>query len=108
MWEQTALSQLPVAEREELVRKLSLEKITRTTVTDRKELLRILDEAQKAGCVVLHGEVIAELDAIAMPVKINDDVHTIAIAGPSSRMSRNMAKYRKHLTAACRDLTDPE
>jgi DNA-binding IclR family transcriptional regulator len=102
------LSQLPVEERQDLVRKISLEKITKSTVTDRKVLLRILEDTQKAGYVVLHGEVIAELDAIAMPVKINGDTHTIAIAGPTSRMSRNMAKYKKHLTAACRDLMDPE
>ncbi len=100
------LSQLPIGERQELVGKISLEKITKSTVTDKKVLLRILEEAQKVGYVTLHGEVIAELDAIAMPVKINGEIHTIAIAGPTSRMTRNMAKYRKHLTAACRDLMD--
>jgi IclR family acetate operon transcriptional repressor len=102
------LSQMPIEERQELVRKISLEKLTRTTVTDRKILLRILDEAQKAGYVVLHGEVIAELDAIAMPVKINGDIHTIVLAGPSSRMTRNMAKYKKHLMAACQNLMESD
>jgi DNA-binding IclR family transcriptional regulator len=101
------LSQLPLEERQDLVRKISLEKITGSTITDRKVLLRILEDAQKTEYVILHGEVIAELDAIAMPVKINGEIHTIAIAGPSSRMNRNMGKYQKHLTAACRNLMDP-
>jgi IclR family transcriptional regulator, acetate operon repressor len=100
------LSQLPREEREELVKKTALEKLTKSTVTDRRMLLRMLDEAQRAGCVILRGEVIADLDAIAMPVKINGEIHTIAIAGPPSRMIKNMPKHKKHLAAACRSLVE--
>ena len=101
------LSQLPVQEREEIVNRMSLEKITRSTITDRKQLLRILDQAEKTGHVVLHGEVIAELDAIAMAVKINGELHAIVIAGLASRVRRNLTKYKKQLAACCRALAEP-
>lgn len=95
------LSQLPASEREEVVRKARLEKLTKSTITDRTVLLRVLDEAQKTGHVVLHGEVIADLDAIAMPVKINGEVHSIVIAGPSARVRENMGAYLRHIAVAC-------
>jgi DNA-binding IclR family transcriptional regulator len=100
------LSQLPANEREQIVREAPLDKWTKSTITDRKILLRLLDDAQKAGYVLLRGEVIADLDAIAMPVKINNEVHSIVIAGPSARMRKNLAAHRRHLAAACAALGD--
>jgi len=102
------VSQMPREEREKLANELPLPKVTPTSVTNRATLMRILDEAESKGYTTINSDLFPDLAAIAKAVAINGTTHSICIAGPSSRIEKNMAKYRSLLFKACRAITEAD
>jgi IclR family transcriptional regulator, pca regulon regulatory protein len=83
------LANLPEREQRELIAQMTLTKRARNTITSKKALRDELDEIQEAGFAVDDQELVANVYAIAAPVR-NDTHETIAavgLAAPSTIIS---------------------
>lgn len=95
------LTRLEPERRRKLVEKLPLEARTAATITDRAALLDELDEAAAAGFTTTRGENVADVMAIAMPLRLDGSDYAIAVAGPMPRMQVQAADHRRHLAEIC-------
>jgi len=82
------LGDMPEKDRTKLLDRLSLRQITPNTVTDANELKRDLDACRATGVYVTRGENVADVMAMAVPLRISGDLFGIALAGPIERMTR--------------------
>ncbi len=92
------------AEREALVARLPLEARTPNSITDPAALLSNLEECERRGFTETRGENVADVMAIAMPVRLGGDVYAIAVAGPMHRMLANVDRHRGQLAGTCSEL----
>jgi DNA-binding IclR family transcriptional regulator len=95
----SAIGKLTLGEMEEDVRRETIDRLTLTKVTDftlveRDALWANLEEGRKAGLYVTRGESVAEVMAMAAPVRITGSVFGLALAGPIDRMTRNADRMR--------------
>ena len=83
------LANLPVREQRELIAQMTLTKRARNTITSKKALRDELDEIQEAGFAVDDQELVANVYAIAAPVRndAHETIAAIALAAPSSIIS---------------------
>jgi len=100
------LGALEPAERAELVKRLPLERVTDATITDRSTLLADLDRGRKQGYFVTAGENVADVMAVAAPMRLGSEVYGIAVAGPMHRMERAPTDQASALAAACATITN--
>lgn len=73
-------------ERERLVKTLTLDRVTDATVTSAAALLDEIDVASERGYTQTVGENVADVAAVACPMRIDGVPYGIAIAGPSARI----------------------
>ena len=90
------LASLAEPERRALVARLSLDRMTRNTVTRRPALLKELALSVQRGWFVNRGEHVEDVMAIALPVRVNGEFCAIGVAGPIQRLE---AAFDKHLKA---------
>lgn len=94
------LGEMPETERHATLARLNLQKVTSYTLVDVDALWADLEEGRRAGCYVTRGESVPEVMAMAAPVRVNDDVFGVALAGPIERMSRHREQLRPLLLEA--------
>lgn len=76
------LAFLPEKEREKYVAETPLEKIARNTITDKNQLLQVLDESRRNGCAISNSEVEDLVTGLAAPI-FNDKNQVFASLGIS-------------------------
>jgi IclR family pca regulon transcriptional regulator len=83
------LANLPEPEQRELIAQMTLTKRARNTITSKKALRNELDEIQEAGFAVDDQELVANVYAIAAPVRndAHETIAAVALAAPSSIIS---------------------
>lgn len=99
------LANLDDAERDELLAGVKLRRYTPRSITTVRELQADLVTARERGWYGNIGEVIEELMAIAIPLRINDDLYGISVVGPINRMEPELDKCVKALKAAGKALS---
>ena len=95
------LTRLDPQRRGKLVDQLSLDAKTSMTITDRAALLADLDRAAMDGVAITRGENVADVMAIAMPLRLDSSEYAIAVAGPMPRMQDALNSHRDHLLQIC-------
>jgi DNA-binding IclR family transcriptional regulator len=98
------LGTLPDAERRELLAGVKLKRYTATSNTTVRDLEADLAASRERGWYANIGEVVEDLMAIAIPLRINEDLYGISIIGPIHRMQPEVEKYLKLLKLAGRQL----
>lgn len=101
------LSALNPADRQATVARLRLDARTPATITDRAALLADLDRCAARGVAETSGENVPDVMAIAKPVRMDDDLFAIAVAGPMPRMMANIDRHKAQLVALCADIAAP-
>jgi DNA-binding IclR family transcriptional regulator len=96
------LGALSLAEREALVARLRLARVTPATLTQRAELLRDVARGAERGWFVTRGENVRDVTAVAVPVRVVGDTFTVAVAGPTHRMEPKLEQHARRLVAACK------
>jgi IclR family transcriptional regulator, acetate operon repressor len=100
------LGVLDPTELADTLKRLTLNRVTEATITDRDALLANLDRGRKLGYFVTMGENVADVMAVAATVRLEGDVYGIAIAGPIHRMENDLAHHVSALMAACAAISD--
>ncbi|HSC96690.1 MAG TPA: IclR family transcriptional regulator [Burkholderiales bacterium] len=98
------LGALPAPEREALVARLRLARVTAATITQRAQLLREIDQGVKRGWFTTRGENVADVMALAAPVNVGGDTVAVALAGPIHRMEPKVDAQAKRLVADCKTM----
>lgn len=98
------LTRLDPQRRRELIEQLPLEAKTAATITDRAALRDDLDRAAETGIATTRGENVADVMAIAMPLRLDGCDYAIAVAGPMPRMQTQIEEHRHHLAAICAEI----
>lgn len=91
---------LAAMEREEctrLIERLTLRKVTNSTITRAAELVANLDAGLARGYQVTIGENVSDVAAIAMPVTIGRDTYGLCIAGPKHRMETQHQEHARSM-----------
>lgn len=91
------LGEMEEGKRRDLIDRLTLTKVTDRTLVDRGALWADLEAGRKAGLYITNGESVAEVMAMATPVRITGTVFGLALAGPIDRMTRNADRMRELL-----------
>lgn len=81
-----------------------LPKVTTNTITTQARLLEELREGARVGFYTTRGENVADVTAIAVPLRVNDELLGLAVAGPSHRMDLQFAEHVSRLLDAQRKL----
>ena len=100
------LGEMPEAERSELLRRLPLDRVTDDTLTDPEALRADLDRSRVAGVYVTRGENVAEVMALAAPVRVSGELYGLAVAGPIERVSRRSDRIRAALLEVCAEIRE--
>jgi DNA-binding IclR family transcriptional regulator len=102
------LGSMPAAQRAALLARLRLTRVTPSTITSREALERDLAAGAARGWYATRGENVADVHAIAAPVRLGGQVHAVVIAGPAPRLSAALAAQAKRLQKACRAIEAAE
>jgi IclR family transcriptional regulator, acetate operon repressor len=92
------LGSLAPAVRSELLTGMKLPRVTSRTITSRAALEADLGEGRARGWYVTRGETVADLMAVAVPVAVNGETYSVALAGPMHRMDGALKRHAKLLT----------
>jgi DNA-binding IclR family transcriptional regulator len=98
------LGAMPPREREELLARLKLSRVTPSTITRREALEKDLAESRARGWYATRGENVPDVHAIAAPVALAGQACAVVVAGPSHRMDGALKRHVKHLQKACREI----
>lgn len=93
------LSALDPAKRDALVKEVTLDRRTPSTITSRKALAVELAQAAERGYAITRGENVVDVMAIAAPLQLGNEVYAVAIAGPLSRMEDAIDRLAAQLLA---------
>jgi len=93
------LATLPPAERDALLGTLKLTRITANTIVRRELLEKDLAASARRGWYTTRGENVADVHAIAAPLRIDDEIYAVVIAGPAHRFE---AALKSHAAALLR------
>jgi DNA-binding IclR family transcriptional regulator len=77
---------------------MKLPRVTSRTITSRAALEADLEQGQARGWYVTRGETVADLMAVAVPVAVNGETYSVALAGPMHRMDGALKRHAKLLT----------
>ncbi len=94
------LMAMALPERTKLARRLALPATTARTITGADALLADIAAAELRGYAQTEGENVADVMAIACPVRIEGVTYAVALAGPIGRVAACAAEY----AAAIRDV----
>jgi len=83
--------------RDELLRGMKLPRVTSRTITSRAALAADLAQAQARGWYLTRGETVADLMAVAVPIELNGETYSVALAGPMHRMETALKRHAKLL-----------
>ena len=86
------------------LRSHALARVTPGTITSARALKRNVQESRASGCYVTRGENVADVMAVAAPVKAGSAQLAIAVAGPLHRMEAQVAKHSERLLATVREI----
>lgn len=92
------LGSLAPALRSELLAGMKLPRVTSKTITSRAALEADLEQGRARGWYVTRGETVADLMAVAVPVEVNGEAYSVALAGPMNRMDGALKRHAKLLT----------
>ena len=92
------LGGLAPAVRNELLTGMKLPRVTSRTITSRAALEADLEQGRALGWYVTRGETVADLMAVAVPVAVNGEIYSVALAGPMQRMDGALKRHAKLLT----------
>lgn len=81
---------------------------TPNTITSIKSLLADLTKGRDAGFYMTHGENVADVTALAVPFRLNNEQLAIAVAGPSHRIDANLSKIARLLRKTQSSLLEQE
>jgi IclR family transcriptional regulator, acetate operon repressor len=98
------LLSLDPVERQKLLEKIPMPKITETTISDPVALVKDLEAARKRGYAVTLGENVSDVMAIAKTVRLGSEVFGISVAGPLNRMKAAMQRHATNLIRICREI----
>lgn len=99
------LGSMEEKERAELLAGVKLKRYTATSNTTLRELEADLAASRERGWYANMGEVVDELMAVAIALRLNDDLYSVSIVGPINRMQPDLDKYLKLLKQAGKQLT---
>jgi len=83
--------------RNEMLSGMKLPRVTSRTITSRAALESDLEQGRVRGWYVTHGETVADLMAVAVPVTLSGETYSVALAGPMHRMDGALKRYAKLL-----------
>lgn len=92
------LGGLAPAMRSELLAGMRLPRMTSRTITSRAALEADLEQGRARGWYVTRGESVADLMAVGVPVAVNGEIYSVALAGPMQRMEGALKRHTKLLT----------
>jgi len=92
------LGSLAPAVRNALLTGMKLPRVTSRTITSRAALEADLEQGRARGWYVTRGETVADLMAVAVPVAVNGETYSVALAGPLHRMDGVLKRHTKLLT----------
>jgi IclR family acetate operon transcriptional repressor len=92
------LGSLAPTARNELLTGMKLPRVTSRTITSRAALEADLEQGHARGWYVTRGETVADLMAVAVPVAVNGETYSVALAGPMHRMDGALKRHAKLLT----------
>ena len=102
------LGNLAPALRGELLGGMKLPRVTSRTITSRAALEADLEQGRARGWYVTRGETVADLMAIAVPVELNGETYSVALAGPMQRMEGALKRHAKLLVDLRATLEDKQ
>ena len=91
------LGSVAPALRNALLSGMKLPRVTSRTITSRAALEADLGEGRARGWYVTHGESVADLMAVAVPVTVTGETYSVALAGPMHRLDSALPRYAKLL-----------
>lgn len=100
------LGTLAPERRSELLNGMKLPRVTSHTITSRAALEADLEQGRARGWYVTHGETVADLMAVAVPVITNGETYSAALAGPVHRMEPALKRHAKLLLELRASLED--
>lgn len=98
------LANLDEAARERFMTELTLTKFTEHTFTKKKAFKEHLEQSMANGIFTSVGENIVEVMGIAMPLNIQGHQLAIGMAGPLSRMEKNLSGYKQALNSTIKHI----
>lgn len=93
------LGALPARERAALLDRLKLARVTPSTIVRRELLEKDLEAGAKRGWYATRGENVADVHALAAPVRIDGEPYAVVVAGPAHRIE---AALKTHAAALLR------
>jgi DNA-binding IclR family transcriptional regulator len=100
------LGSLEPALSSELLGRMKLPRVTSRTITSRAALEADLAQGRARGWYVTYGETVADLMAVAVPVRLNGETYSVALAGPMQRMEGALKRQAKLLLELVATLED--
>lgn len=99
------LGSIDEAERREILAGVKLRRYTANSLVTQRDLESDIQRSAKRGWYANMGEIVEDLMAIAIPLKLNDDWYGVSIIGPIYRMEPEMEKCLKALQQAGKAMT---
>ena len=99
------LASLSENERVEIFRRVKLDKVTANTLTTQARLLADLEAGLQRAYQITRGENVADVMALAAPLKTDSLSLGVAIAGPMQRIENAKNKLAKALLKTTKQLT---
>jgi DNA-binding IclR family transcriptional regulator len=96
------LGALPAAERAALLDRLKLVRVTSNTIVRRELLEKDLEAGAQRGWYATRGENVADVHALAAPVRIDGELHAVVVAGPAHRIEAALKAHAAALLRAAR------
>lgn len=98
------LGSLKPAELGAWLKKQTLPKVTGNTIVTQSRLADDLAASAKRGYYMTRGENVVDVTAIAVPIRINNELLGLAVAGPSYRMDPALDMHVQRLSSTQRKL----
>jgi DNA-binding IclR family transcriptional regulator len=92
------LGGMPPQDCADLIARMKLSRVTPHSITSRAALEADLQQGRTRGWYLTRGETVADLMAVAVPVGVNGEVYSVALAGPMNRMEGDLKRYTKLLS----------
>lgn len=98
------LASLTEKTRADVLKRIKLTKVTSNTLTTRQNLFANLEDGSTRGYQITRGENVADVMAIASPLKLDNLLLGVAIAGPMQRVEQAEKKLAKALLKTIQEL----
>jgi DNA-binding IclR family transcriptional regulator len=99
------LGAMPAPEREKMIARMTLDRKTAATITQRSRLLEDIEEGMRRGWFASRGESVVDVMGVAAFLNLGGDTFTVTVAGPIHRMEPKVERQAKRLVATCKAIT---